>query len=213
VRTIDLDTWPRREHFAFFRRSDLPFYNVNMRVKVTGLPEFARSQGLSLNHTLVFLTVQALNAIENFRYRLRGEEVVLHERIHPSFAHLREGEELFRMITVDCLDDLRAFDALCRQEIDASCAYFDMNKFAGRDDFVFISALPWLSFTGIDHTLSLRRDDAMPRVSWGKIEGENGCSWLPYNLQVNHLFVDGLHVGRFFTELDRLIGAIQHPID
>lgn len=201
MREIDLSTWNRREHFEFFRRSDLPFYNVNVDVDITGVRERVKARGLSLNAVLIHLTIEAANKVENLRYRLRGETVVLHDELHPSFAHLRKGEELFRMITVDFKDDVIEFDKVVRRAIENSVSYFDFDKLRGRDDFVFISSIPWISFRGVDHTLSLRRDDAMPRVSWGRFFDENEKTILPYNIQVNHMFVDGVHVGRFFEAL------------
>ena len=209
MQEIDLKTWPRREHFAFFRRADLPFYNVTANVDATGLRAFAKANALSLNSVLIHLTTRTLNGIDNFRYRCRDESVVLHERIHPSFAYLREGEELFRFITVDYHDDVATFDRIVRTAIADSTAYFDMTRLAGRDDFVFISALPWIAFTGVDHTLSLKKDDGVPRVTWGKVTQTSAGEVLPFNVQVNHMFVDGLHVGRFFAALEASIKALQ----
>ena len=90
MQEIDVSTWKRREHFEFFRRMDLPFYNVNLNVDITGLPEFSKSHALSLNGLLIHLTVSALNRTENFRYRLREDTVVLHDKLHPSFAPSQE---------------------------------------------------------------------------------------------------------------------------
>ena len=201
MQEIDLSTWPRREHFAFFRRTDLPFYNVTANVDVSGLRAFAKANALSLNSVLIHLTTRTLNSIENFRYRCRDESIILHEQIHPSFAYLREGEELFRFITVDYHEDVVAFDRIVKTAIADSTAYFDLSKLAGRDDFVFISALPWIAFTAVDHTLSLKKDDGVPRVTWGKLMQIATGEVLPFNVQVNHMFVDGLHVGRFFDAL------------
>ncbi len=212
MREIDMASWSRREHFEFFRRADLPFYNVNANVDVTGLRECARARALSFNSVLIHVAMRAVNGVENFRYRLRGETVVLHDRLHPSFAHLKEGEELFRMITVDFVDDLLEFAVGVREAIDASNSWFGLEKLVGRDDLVFISSLPWISFTGVDHTLSLKREDAMPRLTWGKCFEEHGRTLLPFNVQVNHMFVDGLHVGRFFERLDAEIRAsLERP--
>lgn len=211
MKPIDLAQWKCRTHFEFFRRSDLPFYNVNTQVNVSGLKAFARAKGVSLNNTLMFVTIRALNAIENFRYRLHGETVVLHDGLHPSFAHIREGDDLFSLITLDFVDDLAAFDRAVREAIAGTTEYFNIEKLKLRDDFVFISPLPWFSFTGIDHTLSLKREDGIPRISWGKITEQDGRQRLPYNIQVNHMFVDGVHVGRFFEQLDREIAALTSP--
>lgn len=208
MKLIDLAQWKRKTHFEFFRRSDLPFYNVNTQVDISGLKDFTRANGFSLNTTLIFVTIRALNAIENFRYRLHGESVVLHEGLHPSFAHICEGDELFSLITLDFVDELAAFDRAVREAIASTTEYFNIEQLKVRDDFVFISPLPWFSFTGIDHTLSLKRDDGIPRLSWGKIVEQDGKQGLPYNIQVNHMFVDGIHVGRFFERLDSEIAAL-----
>ncbi len=200
---LDLETWSRREHFAFFRRSELPFYNVNTRVNVSGVRDEAQRRACSLNAVLMHLTMKALLGIENFRYRVRGESVVLHDGLDLGFAHLAPDQDLFRMVVVPFHPDLVEFSRSVRHEAVVSRSYFPLEKLAGRDDLVFFSSLPWIAFTGVDHTLSLRRDDGIPRVTWGKItQDERGRSWLPFNLQVNHMFVDGLHVGRFFDALE-----------
>lgn len=204
MKKIDMTTWNRRAHFAFFRKVDLPFYNVNTQVDITGLPELAKSKSISFNSLMIYLTIQSMNQIENFRYRIRDDEVVLHDAVHPSFTHLKKGEELFRIITMDCGNDLLQFDCDLKQAVEESTSYFDLSKAAGRDDLVFMSSLPWISFTGLDHTLSLDKDDAIPRVSWGKYRNQGGQTMLPFNIRVNHVFVDGLHVGRFFEEFARL---------
>lgn len=201
MKEIDIASWDRKEHFKFFGQADLPFYNVNVNVDITGLRGYAKALPVSFNTLLIYLTIRAANRVENFRYRCRGESVVLHDRLHPSFAHIREGEDLFRLITVDFSDDLAEFDQIVRARIEDSDSYFNLEKAAGRDDFVFISSMPWVSFTGLDHTLSLARDDGVPRATWGKFFDEGGKTLLPYNIRVNHMFVDGIHVGRFFDAL------------
>jgi chloramphenicol O-acetyltransferase type A len=203
MREIDLETWARREHFAFFRGTDLPFYNVNVRVDVTGVPERARERSLSFTSVLLHLTMRALNAVENLRYRIRGDAVVLHDVVHPAFAYLKDGDDLFSLVVVEYCDDVVAFDRAVREAVRRSTAYFDLASLAGRDDLAFVSPMPWIPFTAVDHTLSLNKDDAIPRITWGKYVEHGGRTLLPFNIQVNHVFVDGLHAARFFEELDR----------
>jgi chloramphenicol O-acetyltransferase type A len=102
------------------------------------------------------------------------------------------------MITVEFTDDLTSFDERAKEEIKNSNSYFDLGLLSRRADFVFISTLPWIPFTGIDHTLSLRREDSIPRISWGKYFTKGKRVLLPFNIQVNHIFIDGLHVGKFY---------------
>lgn len=208
MQEIDMDNWDRKEHFNLFLRSDLPFYNVNFDVDVTGLKAFCKERALSLTHTLIYATLRALNRIENFRYRFENGKVLRYDHIDPSFTYLREGEELFRMITVDLCDDLFIFDALAKTAVRENRAYFDLAPLKERSNFVFISPMPWIPFKGVDHTLSLNKEDAIPRITWGKIYSMNAQSLLPFNIQVNHLFIDGLHVGRFYENLNHELQAI-----
>lgn len=209
MREIDIDAWDRREHFSFFMKSDLPFYNVNFPLDVSGIREFSVENGLSLHHVLIYGTIKAMVGIKNFRYRCEKGKVVEYDSLDPSFACLRDGEELFRLITVAYNEDIRVFDRMAKEAIAASAAHFDLAPLRARSNFVFISALPWIPFSGIDHTASLNKEDAIPRVSWGRIHEADGRMVLPYNIQVNHAFIDGLHVGRFYESLDREIRRLS----
>ena len=38
----------------------------------------------------------------------------------------------------------------------------------GRDDFLFLSAIPWISFTSFSHAMHYTPADSVPRITWGK---------------------------------------------
>ena len=40
----------------------------------------------------------------------------------------------------------------------------------GRDDFIFMSAMPWISFTSVMHPMHYHPVDSIPRIAWGKYE-------------------------------------------
>jgi chloramphenicol O-acetyltransferase type A len=210
MKKIDIATWHRKEHFEFFRRADLPFYNVNLNLDITGLREFAKRHSVSLNTVLIYITVKSMNSVENFRYRLHNDTVILHDQLNPSFAHIKGNDDLFSMITVDYCEDLIEFSKRTKDAIDSSSTYFDLAKLGGRDDLIFISPLPWIPFTGVDHTLSLKKDDGIPRISWGKFFEQKRSMQLPFNVQVNHMFVDGIHVGKFIEKLNETIAATMN---
>ncbi len=208
MKEIDINIWERREHFAFFKNIPYPVYNICFDLDITGVKEFTKKENISFNLAMIHISTSALNRIDNFRYRLRGEQVVLHEILTPSFADIKKDSDLFKMVTVPFENDLMAFERKAKEKADAQENYFVLNDFAGRDDFVFYSAIPWISFTGIDHTINLKREDANPRISWGKYYNKAGRLLLPYNIQVNHMFVDGYHLGLFKEQLDDIISEI-----
>lgn len=208
---VDIESWDRKAHFALFQNSDLPFYNTTFDLDITGLPAFAREAGLSFNATLIHISLLAMNRIENLRYRFHDGKVVLHDRVHPSFTHMRPGETLFRLITLDHVDDLRAFCEAMKKAIAESQAYFDLSRLAGRSDFAFFSSMPNVPFTAVDHTLSLDKRDAIPKVTWGQYRERDGRTLIPYNIQVNHAFVDGHHVGLFYEALAKEAARLPRP--
>lgn len=50
---------------------------------------------------------------------------------------------------------------------------------------------------------------ASPRVAWGRYVEENGRKTLGLSLEVSHRLIDGLHIGRFAQELERLISELN----
>ena len=203
---VDLDSWSRKEHFDFFHRMDYPQYNICANIDATNFLKFIKAKGFPFYYAMIFASTYAANRVINFRYRIRGDKVVLHDRVHPSFTEMSSKEDdLFKYVLVDVGDDMKEFIRTAKKEAENQKSYFDFNKQAGRDDLLYITCVPWISFTQMTHTISLNRDDSVPRISWGKYFKENGKILLPFSVQVNHALADGIHVGRYFDELQKYI--------
>ena len=76
------------------------------------------------------------------------------------------------------------------------------------DDLIFLSCLPWLDLTALTNERNFDPDDAIPRLAWGKYVRREGRLELGYSGEVNHRFIDGLHIGRFAERLQALIEAL-----
>lgn len=204
MKIIELENWKRKEHFEFFYRMDYPQYNVCANIDITRFLAFVRSHSLSFYYAMVYAVTKVTDDCENFRYRIReNKEIVLHDRLHPSFTDMSGSveDDLFRFITMDRKEDLFEFVKEAKSISDEQKVFLDYDAILGRDDFVFLTCLPWVSFTHISHTITLNRNDSVPRISWGKYFEQNGKIWLPFSVQVHHAFVDGVHVGRYFEKL------------
>jgi len=202
MREITLENWNRKEHYQFFRRMDYPVYNICFDLDVTRYRRFAKKAGLSFNNALLYLSTRTLNDIENFRFRCRDGNVIIHDITHPSFTAMSGESGLFKLATVDYQSDIRAFNASALAASRADSACFPLDQLKGRDDLIFFSAIPWITFTSLDHTINLNKDDAVPRITWGKFQWRGLRLMLPYNMQVSHLFVDGYHLGIYREKLD-----------
>ena len=65
-----------------------------------------------------------------------------------------------------------------------------------------------MDVTGLTNERNLDPDDAIPRIAWGKYIDIDGRKHLHISLEVNHRFIDGVHIGKFNEALCRLIEAL-----
>ncbi len=204
-RTVDLSCWKRSVHCQVFRHAVQPRYCVGYDVDVTHFKSVVRERGLSFSLAFVFAVARCANAIEEFRYRFLDGEVVLYEAIDTSFTWLDRDTELFKFVSAPMRDSMEAYVRLASATARAQKEYF-----AGppeNDVFVF-SALPWVSFTHVSHTDFGDGEKAQPMFDWGKYYERDGRLMLPFSVQVHHSFVDGIHIGKLATALQRYLDAV-----
>lgn len=205
TKTVDQSTWKRNVHYEFFKRMDYPHHSICTNLDITRFLKYLKGRGLPFYHSMIYVSTAVLNTVEEFRYRMRQDQVVLHDRVHPSFTDMEKGTELFKMVTVNLGDSLEAFVAVSRQKSDSQRDYFVYEDVAGRDDLIYFSCSPWVSFTAITHTISFNKYDSIPRIAWGKYFEEGGKILLPFSVQAHHSFVDGLHMGRYVDRLQEYL--------
>lgn len=202
TRVIDKAAWPRRELFDFFSAMSQPFYSVTFRQDVTRLYQFTKENHLSFYYSLGYLCTRAVNQIEAFRYALQGEDLVLFDRRIPSFTDLHPGSEQFHIVTLPCEGDIRAFCAAAKEKSAAQTTLLDQEDSL---DLIYFTCVPWVELTALTNERDFDPGDAVPRIAWGKYAQEGDRKVLHISLELNHRFVDGLHVGRFHEALSALI--------
>lgn len=206
MQILDKETWPRKEIYEFFSRIDYPFYSVTLPLDVTNVRAFARAQGLSFYHLLIWACTKALNRLPAFRLRIRGEDLVLLDGADPSFTSMRPGEEVFQIITLPWEADPRAFCAHAGEKAARQATLLD--QAAETDELIYFSCIPWFGFTALTNEHNFDRDDSVPRLAWGKYYEEGGRLWVHLSVEVNHRLIDGVHLGQLKQALDEEIAAL-----
>jgi chloramphenicol O-acetyltransferase type A len=164
MHTIDLETWPRREHYRLFNTFDHPHFNMCVNVDITTFYSFLKQQDISFNLAVVYILTRTANTIPEFRYRIRGEEVVEHEVVHPS-STIMGKEDVFSFCTMEYLDKFSDFTARNSEKITLVREHPRLlGEDQGRDDLLFMTAIPWVSFTSFMHPLKFPVD-AIPRFA------------------------------------------------
>jgi chloramphenicol O-acetyltransferase type A len=209
---LDLSAWPRREHFAFFRTYDQPHFNLCAPVEVTALLDFTRREKLSFFIAYHYLSTKIANEIESFRYRLRGEQVLVHDTIHTGAIVLLEDERFtFAYFPYD--DDFGKYHARAKAIIAQTLAGDgNLRPQTATDDLLHHSVLPWVSFTALSHARRYGQDDSVPKISFGKVTTENGRAQMPISVEVHHALLDGLHVGRYFERFAEYSAAPESAL-
>ena len=146
---IDIENWKRKEHFAFFSRMDYPQYNICLNIDITKFLKFTRDNNLSFYYAMIYAVTHVANSLDDFKYRIRDGKVVLHDCIHPSFTNMSNEKEddLFKIITLDFKTDIFEFEQFAKEQSKNQTDYFGLDKLAGRDDLLYITCIPWISFT------------------------------------------------------------------
>lgn len=203
---IDYESWERRELFEFFSNVSQPFYSTTFNLDVTKLYDYTHSRGLSFYYALCYLATKAVNSVRNFRYAIEDGRVVLLDELLPSFTDLRKDSDSFYIVTMPCEGSLDEFCLAAKAKSQAQTEFINMDS-EGKN-LIFFSCMPWIEITGMTNERNFDRDDNIPRIAWGKYREDKGRKVLGINLELNHRFCDGVHIGRFATELERLISEL-----
>jgi len=207
MRHINLETWSRSEHFKVFSAFDHPHFSMCANVDLTTFYPVVKQRGLSSNVAIVYVIARAANAIPEFRYRIRAGKVVEHEIVHPATTILTD-DDLFTFCTFDYTEDFSLFAARAAEQIAYVKEHLTLEDEPGRDDLLFMTAIPWVSFTSFMHPLHLDPVDSVPRFAWGKFFEDGKFLKMPLSVQAHHALVDGVHVGRYFAEVE---DYLHHP--
>lgn len=202
MREIRFDNEHRRKHFEFFRQMNHPHFSVTANLNISRLLHLVKAKNKPFTPTVVWMVSDAANSIAPFRQRIRGEKVVEHEVVHPSFAIDTEVADVFSFCEVKFQTNYAAFvqDAVATILKTRKNPLFEDEP--GRDDYLFLSSLPWVSFTAITHAMNYHPHDSVPRITWGKYFRQGDDVLMPLSVQVHHALVDGRHVGQFFQNIE-----------
>lgn len=204
MKYLDIENWSRRLHFHFFRGCELPFFNICANIDVTELRRRCREEdGPAFSIAVFYLSLRTVNALEPFRYRLRGDKVLIHDVVQGGTTALRE-DETFGFAYFKYHRDFSRFERGAQAGLERAVASRDLTPSAEDDGVIHYSVIPWVSFTSFAHAKALGTEDSVPKIVFGKFFEDRGRWWLPTSVEVHHALMDGLHVGRYFEQFQEL---------
>lgn len=196
---IDMQHYPRRAHFDYFRKMSNPWLGVTVNVDVTGLMSQQGKKPLFL--AVNYCVTRAANAVPELRRRILGDGIIEYDHCATSHTELLENET-YTYCTLDTegrtFDEYVAYARACQQ---AARERGTLEEDENVDSYLFVSCVPWISFSNV--TLPHGSgEESNPCITWGKIYQREGKWYLPINLTVHHALVDGIHIAAFYHKLE-----------
>lgn len=207
MRYIDLETYPRRSHFEYFRSLAYPYVGFTANVDVTNLIRYAKERGGSPFLAILWTASQAANAIPELRQRIMGDGIV--EFDHCDVGHtVALPDHTFCNCTTDCrrpLDEFLVYAKACQEE--AKHHHGFVNQDEDESGMIFVSCIPWVSFTQCIQPVPIPAD-CNPRIVFGKFIREGEKTPMPLHIQCNHALVDGYHLGEFYRHFEEIAASV-----
>ncbi|WP_432664169.1 chloramphenicol acetyltransferase [Wukongibacter baidiensis] len=204
MKFIDMENWKRKNHYNHFRKLDYPHFNVCGNLDITNFYKYIKEKEYPFFISILYAVTKTAKSIKEFRYRIRDDKVVEHENVTPSFTVMGE-DEVFSFCAVKFVDEFNEFKISASKEIEKVKNNISLQDEPGRDDYIFITSIPWVSFTSVTHPIQMNPVDSIPRIAWGKYFEENGRIKLPLSVQAHHALVDGVHVGQYFNTIQEIL--------
>jgi len=203
-REIDIERWPRKRQYDFFKDFDYPHFNISTNTDITEAFHYTKTKKTSLFKTILYVSMKTINAIPEFRTRIRDNRIIEHDVIHPSFTVDVEDNQ-FSFCNADYDEDVTRFFQNAENAIRRVRENPFIQSDVAQDNRVYISCIPWISFTGVMHPIHMHPVDSVPRLAWGKYIINDNTVKLPYSIQAHHALADGYHAGLFFKQFQEII--------
>lgn len=208
---IDMDNWPRREHYKYYTEQLKVEFNMTANVDVKALLEFCHSNGYNFYPTLIYCVTRTINRIENFRmFKDTDGKLCVWEKVVPNYTIFHEDDHTFS----DCWTDYSEEFEVFYQDITS-----DMQRYAHKKgikvkdgqppNFYCFSAAPWTTFTGYGSKVTDGVPMYFPVITAGKYEECGDKINLPVNITIAHAVADGYHVGLFFQYLQEEVNELK----
>jgi len=194
-REIDLNIWPRRRVYEFYRKFASPCFNVTVSVDAQEAYDLAKSRHESFFLLALYAITRAANLVPQFRQRTLKDKVVEFDKI-AVMTPILTPSELFHQIWCEYDDDFTKFKELATPKIEQAKSGEPQPMEDHGDDFFCASCVPWIHFDSITQA-DLEFSQSIPILAWGKLQDGH----IPISVKLNHCFIDGLHVARFFEEV------------
>lgn len=204
----------RRDRFEFFESFENPLLNLSFDLEVPDFRPYCKAMNIPPFHFFLFNLFSALNELDNFKYRIYQGKVFKVDELFGSYTVMNQ-ENLFNYTKFKLSNDLHEFiknSQVAKDEAGRSLPLINTGKDLPELEmkrFIFITSIPWLRLTSIEHPVFKYKSADIPSIAWGKFVSLNEKEMLiPFSVQAHHGFVDAYHIHQLAESIKSKISGI-----
>jgi chloramphenicol O-acetyltransferase type A len=200
---IDMETWPRREHYHYYQEKIRTCYQVNVEIDVTKVVKRCKKKGFRFYPVMLYAIMRAINNNQEFRMALDEEGALgYYDVCHPSYTIFHEDDKTFSDIWTNYDADFGRFYPAVVEDMEACKDRKGIKAKDGKPAACTpISCAPWIHYTSISHDTPGPNHVYFPIITFGKYEKKDGKWLLPFSVYVNHSIADGYHTSKLILEI------------
>ena len=206
---IDLDTWPRKDHFDYYQTKVVCGYHLTVPMDVSHFLKEVKQRGLRFYPSFVWCVAHLVAETKEFCMGLDdGGRPGYFSCMHPNFTIFHEDDHTFSDVWTAYDPD---FSTFYQNMVNDMETYRDKKGVKVKEgqprNFFCISCVPWVSYSGFGTFSPGGKPNLFPIIDFGKYEEENGRWKMPVTVTISHAAADGYHTSQFFVKLQALLNA------
>ena len=206
-RTLDIDTWNRKDHFHFFRKFEEPFFGVCVSLDCTIAYRTVKAAGVSFFLYYLHKSLAAANSVEPFRYRMEEDRVIVYDVVHAS-PTIERQDGTFGFAYMNYHEDFGLFSKSAQEEIAQVQGSTGLIPAVSGENVIHFSSVPFLHFTSLSHARAFSFRDSIPKISFGMMtQDHRGKQIFPVSIHAHHALMDGYHIGQFVSAFQDLLNG------
>lgn len=172
-------SYNRLSHFEYFKSLAQPYVRVTVNVNITKLVATIKENKLPFFLTICYCVSQAANGVSEFKQRIVENKIIEFDNCQTSHT-VALDDGTYTYCNLNYTPDFAAFLSYAVKEQEKSKATRSINEEATDSlNKLFISTLPWLSFTSMINPTPVPAD-SNPRITWESILSKTMNSCFPF---------------------------------
>lgn len=201
---IELQNWIRKDHFAFFRKFEEPFFGFTVQIDCTEAYAFSKQHNYSFFLYYLHQSLIAVNQFEEFRTRIIDGEIWQYDQVNAS-PTIQRPDNTFGYAYFDFEENFEVFAAKAKIEIEEVQQSKGLKTALTGENIIHYSSIPWIDFTGLSHARSFSHEDSIPKICFGKMTESNGRRQMPMSVHAHHGLMDGYQISQYIDLFQELL--------